>query len=568
MAFGKNKQAKEIEGDLYLMARIVEHTPVDIIVTKSDGTILFVNDCTGRDLKYNRGKLGKTNIGILVSESGSGLSWEGIRENLLKEKKCEGKAVLICNGGDEKLFSLHAFAIDDTSRNETVFTLELIDISEEEKTAEQIERKNLELAKINSELIRSNAELRRVSDLKSNFLSIASHELKTPLTSIKGYSDIIIDTMKEKMDAGAYRMIESINRAADRLHRVVNNILDVTRIEQKRLRLKPERMDLGTVARECIDELSQFSAKRNIRVECSVEENLPMFRGDTMRMQQVFTNLCSNAIKFSPDNSTIEVKIGLHSASEVHIIVKDHGIGIDKSEQKKIFDPFYEVGDSTRHSTDSSKFMGGGSGLGLSIVKGVIERHGGRIWVESEGPSAAQPFPGSEFHVLIPVEAQIEWDDDETKTIKLSEINEEKMRLQQEQSVENVDKKPTILFIDSDREAVEISRMVLENIFDVLVAETGEAGLALAFNHQPSLILIDSYLPGIDGYRICRILRSQEDTKNIPIAFFSAGSQSSEIQKCFASGADDFVVKPFSGKELVDKIWRLLMKKKEQQNFK
>jgi CheY-like chemotaxis protein len=82
------------------------------------------------------------------------------------------------------------------------------------------------------------------------------------------------------------------------------------------------------------------------------------------------------------------------------------------------------------------------------------------------------------------------------------------------------------------------------------------------------LILIDSYLPGLDGYRICRILRSQEDTKNIPIAFFSAGSQSSEIQKCFASGADDFIVKPFSGQELVDQIWRLLMKKKEQMKFK
>jgi two-component system phosphate regulon response regulator PhoB len=110
--------------------------------------------------------------------------------------------------------------------------------------------------------------------------------------------------------------------------------------------------------------------------------------------------------------------------------------------------------------------------------------------------------------------------------------------------------------------------MVLENVFDILVAETGEIGLAMAFEHLPSVILVDSFLPGLDGYRVCRILRSQEETKGIPIAFFSAGSQSSEIQKCFTSGADDFIVKPFSGKELVEKIWRLLMKKKEQENFK
>jgi two-component system, sensor histidine kinase ChiS len=567
MLFGKNKQAKEIQGDLFLMARIVEHMPLDILVTRADGTILYGNDSTEMDLKYNRSSLGGVRLETIISESGSGLGWEAIRELLLHDKKCDTKVVFICKGGTELLCSLHAFSIDDIGRNETVFVLEFKDISDIEKSANQIEGKNLELAKINSELIRSNAELRRVSELKSNFLSIASHELKTPLTSIKGYSDIIIDTMKEKLDGGVYRMIESINRAADRLHRVVNNILDVTRIEQKRLRLKPERMELAVVARECIDDLSQFSAQRNIRVSCIVEENLPPFLGDAMRIQQVFTNLCTNAIKFSPDNSAIEVRIGLQTASEFHIVVKDQGVGIEKSEQKKIFDPFYEIGNATRHSSDFQKFLGGGTGLGLSIVKGVIERHGGRIWVKSEGPTSANPFPGSEFHVVIPVEAKIEWDDDETKTIKLAEINEERIREQQKNADDNVDKKPTVLFIDSDREAVEISRMVLENIFDIIVAETGELGLAMAFEHLPSLILVDSYLPGIDGYRVCSILRSQEDTKNIPIAFFSAGSQSSEIQKCFASGANDFIVKPFSGKELVDKIWRLLMKKKEQQNF-
>jgi two-component system sensor histidine kinase ChiS len=567
MLFGKNKHAKEIQGDLFLMAGIVEHTSLDILVTKSDGTILFANDRAERDLKYSRDKLDGTKLETMISESGTGMSWEAIRELLLKEKKCDAKVVLICKGGNEIACSLHAFSIDDAGRYETAFALEFKDITDVEKSADQIERKNLELAKINSELIRSNTELRRISELKSNFLSIASHELKTPLTSIKGYSDIIIDTMKEKLDGGVYRMIESINRAADRLHRVVNNILDVTRIEQKRLRLKPERMDLGAVARECIEDLGQFSTQRTIRVTCTVEENLPAFLGDSMRIQQVFTNLCTNAIKFSPDNSAIEVRIGLQGAAEFHIVVKDHGIGIDKSEQLKIFDPFYEIGNATRHSSDLLKFMGGGTGLGLSIVKGVIERHGGRIWVESDGPSNANPYPGSEFHIIVPVEAKIEWDDDETKTVKLAEINEGRLHEQQINADENVDTKPTILFIDGDREAVEISRMVLENIFDILVAETGELGLAMAFERRPSLILVDSYLPGIDGYRVCSILRSQEDTKNIPIAFFSAGSQSSEIQKCFASGANDFIVKPFSGKELVDKIWRLLMKKKEQRNF-
>jgi two-component system, sensor histidine kinase ChiS len=567
MLFGKNKQSKEVQSDLYLMARIVEHTPVNIIVTGDDGTILFANHNVEQDLKYQRDKLSGTSVETIIAETGSGLPWAEIREQLVKNNTCDVRTILICKGGEEIICSLHAFSITDTVKKQTLFVLEFTDVTDEINSADQIEKKNIEMAKINSELIRSNAELRRVSELKSNFLSIASHELKTPLTSIKGYSDIIIDTMKGKLDSGVYRMIESINRAADRLHRVVNNILDVTRIEQKRLRLKPEQMEISAVARETIDDLSQFSQKRSITFECVFEPDLPKFIGDYMRTQQVFTNLFSNAIKFSPDNSTIEVRIGLANKSEFHIVVKDHGIGIDKVEQKKIFDSFYEVGNTNRHSTDSSKFMGGGTGLGLSIVKGIVERHGGRIWVESMGPSDDIKYPGSEFHVIMPIQAKIEWDDDETRTIKLAEINEARMKEQQREA-ENVDKKPTILFIDNDREAVEISRMVLENVFEVLVAESGETGLAMAFEHLPSVILVDSYLPGMDGYRICRILKSQEETKNIPIAFFSAGSQSSEIQKCFASGADDFIVKPFSGKELVEKLWRLLMKKKEQENYK
>jgi two-component system sensor histidine kinase ChiS len=567
MFFGKRKISDEIKGDLFLMARIVDHTPINIVVAKADGTILYVNGCAERELKISRDALEGVSVESIISDTGEGISWKEIHERLLREKACEAKVALIGKGGAEIHCSLHAFSIINTSNNENVFVLQFKDVTGEMKSVAQIERKNVEMAKMNTELIRSNAELKRVSDLKSNFLSIASHELKTPLTSIKGYSDIIIDTMKDKLEYNIYRMIESINRAADRLHKVVNNILDVTRIEQKRLRLKPEHMDLAAVACECIEELSQFSAKRNIRFECSSPSGIPSFLGDAMRMQQVFTNLFTNALKFSPDNSVVQVRIGLSNPSEFHIVVHDQGIGIEKAEQKKIYDPFYEIGNTNRHSTDFSKFMGGGTGLGLSIVKGIVERHGGRIWVESEGPQGGNKFPGSEFHVILPIEAKIEWDDDETRTIKLAELHEEKIK-ERDSAEDNVEKNPVILFIDSDREAIEISKMVLENAFDILVAETGEIGLTMAFEHLPSLILVDSYLPGIDGYRVSRILRSQEETKDIPIAFFSAGSQSSEIQKCFASGADDFIVKPFSGKELVEKIWRLLMKKKEQQNFK
>lgn len=549
--------------DILLLTKIIELTPIGIVVMRTDGTVFYLNACSSQMFNIPASQLEGKSIHSFISEINGEKSWEEIFELMLKQELSKTNIIIHPHENEDIICELSSFFVPGNKDYPDSLALIFRNITQQTRIDEQIEKKNLEMAKMNSELIRSNAELKRVSEMKSNFLSIASHELKTPLTSIKGYSDIIIDNMKEKIDSGVYRMIESINRAADRLHRVVNNILDVTRIEQKRLRLKPEMIDLGVVAKDCIDELSQFSLKRGITFDCDFEKGDLQFYGDKMKMQQVFTNLFSNALKYSPDGSVVDVAIRRQNQERFHIVVRDHGIGIDKSEQKNIFDAFYEVGSANRHSTDFSKFMGGGTGLGLSIVKGIIERHGGKIWVESEGVKE-NSFPGSEFHITLPFKAEISWDDDETKfsnVEKEDELNEQEVSLQTEV-------KPTILFIDSDREAVEIARMVLENVFETIVAETGEMGLSLAFQHRPSLILMDSYLPGIDGYRVCRILRSQEETRDIPVAFFSAGTQNDEIQKCFACGADDFIVKPFSGRELVDKIWRLLMKKKEEETFK
>ncbi|MFW5784655.1 MAG: ATP-binding protein [Chitinispirillaceae bacterium] len=551
--------------DGHLLAHIIEFTPIGIILLQRDGVVVFVNKYAQKLFNCDdKGLLGKS-LEPFISTQDNSIGWGSIWQDILNNTVEEPKMILVSrDDNSDVICSMNSFTVKGVGIYPDCVALVLRDITSEQTVAEQIEKKNIEMAKMNTELIRSNAELKKVSELKSNFLSIASHELKTPLTSIKGYSDIIIDNMKDKLDSGIYRMIESINRAADRLHRVVNNILDVTRIEQKRLRLRPEQLDLGIMARDCIEELSQFTQKRGITFQCNFLE-LPQFYGDKMRMQQVFTNLFSNAIKYSPDGSFVDVYIAVEHGSHFHMIVKDHGIGIDKNEQKNIFDPFYEVGSTTRHSTDCAKFMGGGTGLGLSIVKGIIERHGGRIWVESEGVQDGT-FPGSEFHVVLPIQSEISWDDDETKSLYFERIEEE-----EPENFENVDveeNKPNILFIDADREAVEIARMVLENVFEIQVAESGEQGLSMAFDSKPSVILVDSYLPALDGYRICRILRSQEETREIPIAFFSAGTQNDEIQRCFASGADDFIVKPFSGRELVEKIWRLLMKKKEEETFK
>ncbi|MDR2592140.1 MAG: response regulator [Chitinispirillales bacterium] len=554
--------------DGHLLAHVLEYTPIGILIFQRDSTAVFVNqyvltlfDCDREDVLDNTFKQLADKV---VSKVKREVDVTPIMNGFVTGTLSDHKVELVFDSRPDIVCRFSAFDVEATGPYPDCTVLVVRDITHEHRVAELVEAKNIDMAKMNAELARSLAEQKKVSDLKSNFLSIASHELNTPLTSIKGYSDIIIDNMRDKVDPSVYRMIESIGRAADRLHKVVNNILDVTKIERGRLRLRPEYMDLGTAMRDCVEEMAQIAQKRNIAFLTDVPETLPQFYGDKHRIMQVFTNLMNNAVKYSPDGSTVNVAITVDGES-FHITVADNGIGIDKSEHKNIFAPFYEIGSANRHSTDPSKFMGGGSGLGLSIVKGIVERHGGTVWVESQGTNEGT-FPGSIFHVSLPLNSEISWDDDE------SNLSESRLQEADNIDLDALDKedleRPVILFIDQDKESTALASTVIENVYDILVVESGEQGLITALSQKPSLILIDSRLPGLDGYTMCRILRSLEETKDIPIAIFSAGVQDEEIQKGFSCGADDFVVKPFTGRELVEKVCRLLMKKKQDEVYK
>ena len=547
-----------MDSDVGLLARIIEHTPIGIVILQPDRKIRYVNSLAAHLFNVDRETLLGSSIDRFIVDRRNEASWLELWRRVTDGNAHEARVNVARRESEEITCAVTAFHLGGKEGQDDSVALVFRDVTHELKIAEQLENKNVEMAKMNTELIRSNVDLKRVSEMKSNFLSIASHELKTPLTSIKGYSDIIIDGMKERVDPGIFRMIQSINRAADRLHNIINNILDVTRIEQKKIRLKPEKFSLTRLARDCVEDLAQLADNRKIVIKCLFMDDLPEFFGDRSRLHQVFTNLFSNAIKFSPDGATVEVAIRVEDPDRFHITIRDHGIGIDKSEQKRIFESFYEVGDISKHSTDRIKFMGGGIGLGLSIAKGLVERHGGRIWVESDGVREGE-FPGSLFHVMLPIRSEMSWDDVE-KTVMPESPDAGDLS---PEVLDKNDTKPSILLIDPDREAVEVARMVLENAFDVIHAPTGEAGLSLAFQYKPSVMLLDTSLPGLDGFRICSILRSQEETRDIPVIFLSTATRADEIEKCFASGGDDFIVKPFSGRELMDKLWRLLLKKKE-----
>jgi signal transduction histidine kinase len=270
------------------------------------------------------------------------------------------------------------------------------------------------------ELQQANAELRRTDELKSKFISIAAHELKTPLTVIQGYLTILLDTrghLHSDLNETLHFPIEGIARGVERFNTIVEEMLDITRIEGGALELHRDLMLVKDAVMAAVHKLKPAASERGLTIKVSPMTGLSPIKGDAGRLCQVFFNLLSNAIKYTPDGGEIEVSAKMTqdidviyanrpasaSGNFVEIVFEDTGIGIDLEEQERIFNHFYEVRDVDLHSTSKTRFMGGGLGVGLAIARGIIEAHGGFLWAESEGLDEER-CPGSRFHVLLPVE--------------------------------------------------------------------------------------------------------------------------------------------------------------------
>ena len=234
--------------------------------------------------------------------------------------------------------------------------------------------------------------------MKSEFVSLVSHELRTPLTSIIGFISLILDGKTGKINQKQHESLSRAHRQSKRLAALINDLLDVSRIEAGRIELKQEHVKIDWIAERRIEELRPQADEKAISLLLKAQSNLPSTIGDADRIGQIFVNLIGNAIKFTPDNGEVTVRISKAqqngSLTEgVHVEVVDTGPGIPTEEREKVFDKFRQLGSvQTRQPY-------GGTGLGLSIAAGIVEAHGGRLWVD-----AGDNGMGSNFQFFIPLE--------------------------------------------------------------------------------------------------------------------------------------------------------------------
>ncbi len=245
--------------------------------------------------------------------------------------------------------------------------------------------------------------LQELNRMKSNFMAITSHEMRTPLTVLKGYHEMLMDGYLGEMTFRQKTSIEKCYHTVERMITNLNDILEMIKSEDKHLDLRVEDLDIATAIHTALDQLRPFLEKRRQVVTLKIDSSIPVITADRDKIQLVLLNLIQNAIKFTPDEGKIEVELCRNSGESARVTIKDNGIGIDRNELVKIFDKFYTSADALSHTSGKYEFMARGAGLGLAIVKSYVEAHGGRVWAESDGPGK-----GSCFILVLPFKCRTE----------------------------------------------------------------------------------------------------------------------------------------------------------------
>jgi signal transduction histidine kinase len=274
---------------------------------------------------------------------------------------------------------------------------------------DDMKRLNAEIRSLNEDLRYSNERLQYMDQVKTDFITIASHELRTPLTQIRGYADIL-DAINEGgmlTSEETDRLLNNILAAAGQLETVISAMLDVSQIDVDAMSLNLAETSLDMVFRMSIQPLVNAMRDRKLNLTIQGVRNLPNIMADFQRLVQAVNNLISNAVKYTPDGGHISITAEVLENEKgeqelIEIVITDTGVGVDPRDQALIFEKFFRAADPKLHSSGDTKFMGAGPGLGLSIVKGIVEAHQGRIWVESEGYDP-ENYPGTQFHVVLPI---------------------------------------------------------------------------------------------------------------------------------------------------------------------
>ena len=510
-------------------------SPIAISITRlSDGLFADVNDSFLHLLGYSREEiLGRTALDLNIYANKDERS-KFIQKLLEQGEVRDYEMTAQTKSGDtiHALFSTEMIELD----GQPYALATILDITGRKQAEDEILKLNAELERRVQE---RTTELERALRAKDEFLANMSHELRTPLNAILGLSESLSEHIAGPLNEKQARYVKTISESGTHLLSLINDILDLARIESGQVVLNIAEVDLQQVCQASLRMINQQALKKDQQVALDVDDGIGSIWVDERRLKQILVNLLSNAVKFTPAGGKLGLDVrGDRHEKRVTFTVWDNGIGIRESDLTRLFRPFVQLDSGlSREAT--------GTGLGLALVAQMVRLHGGSVSVES------QPDEGSRFTVTLPWEPALATD------TELRMMSTGKFRAIKPDARD----RPIILLIEDTRETTAMVTDYLQSAgYQVISAREALTGMDLAKRTHPNLILMDIQLPGMDGLEATRRLRDDPDFRTLPIIALTALAMPGDRERCLAAGATDYLTKPVSLKKLAALIEQYLLR--------
>ncbi|HII92313.1 MAG TPA: response regulator [Methanosarcina sp.] len=478
---------------------------------------------------------------------------------LYKENPGKSPVLKVLESGNEEFGEV-------VTQDGKVWTVTSIPIKDEDGRITGILKTGLDITahrRSEEKLIQAKLEAEKANSAKTEFLANVSHELRTPLNSIIGFSDILLEKVFGELNEKQFRYVNNISTSGKNLLSLINDILDLSKVEAGKMELHYSEFSVNSIFEEVKTVFSPLIQVKSLEVTFNVESGSTMLEADRGRLIQILCNLVSNAIKFTPNGGKVSIYYK-ESGNRALISVIDTGIGISAEDQVRLFQPFTQL-----DASSTKQYCG--TGLGLALVKKIVNLHQGDIWVESD------PGKGSNFTFSLPLRKPLEfWKASEigikdvitgfgtNKAVSFS-INESAENSQEEVELPEIcplekrdSKQELVLVVDDDKRSSELLSIILKDAgYRVALLYSGEKILAVAKKLKPDIITLDVFLPDTNGWLVLRQLKNDPCTASIPVLIISM-TNNNELG--ITLGATYSFAKPINRTELVSSLREITQK--------